>query len=110
MNTKLIMTIYIYVASKNDIAREELRNTSSAETEGAETGRGKRGTEGLPPQSQQVSDCTFGGVYIPCIYSHARWSYRRRFRSLLLCPLSVERYCIPLLVDSMESSLITPVL
>ena len=25
-------------------------------------------------------------------YSHARWSYRRRFRSLLLCPLSVEHY------------------
>ena len=35
--------------------------------------------------------CTFGGVYIPCIYSHARWSYRRRFRWLLLCPLSVDR-------------------
>ena len=41
-------------------------------------------------------DCTFGGVYVPCIYSHARWSYRRRFRSLLLCPLSVERYYFPL--------------
>ena len=44
--------------------------------------------------------CTFGGVYIPCIYPHARWSYRRRFRSLLLCPLSVERYCFLLFVDS----------
>ena len=42
----------------------------------------------------------FDGVYIPCIYSHARWSYRRRFRSLLLCPLSVERYYFPLFVDS----------
>ena len=42
--------------------------------------------------------CTFGVVYIPCIYSHARWSYRRRFKSLLLCPLSVERYYFPSLV------------
>ena len=25
-------------------------------------------------------------VYVPCIYSHARWSYRTRFRSLLVCP------------------------
>ena len=33
---------------------------------------------------------TFSGVYVPCIYSHARWSYRRWFRSLLLCPLPVE--------------------
>ena len=32
------------------------------------------------------------------IYSHARWSYRRRFRSLLLRPLSVERYNFPLFV------------
>ena len=43
---------------------------------------------------------TFGGVYVPCIYSHARWSYRRRFRSLLLCPLSVERCYFPLFLDS----------
>ena len=42
---------------------------------------------------------TFGGVYIPCIYSHARWSHRRRFRSLLLCPLSVELYHFPVFVD-----------
>ena len=38
-------------------------------------------------------------LYIPCIYSHTRRSYRRRFRSLLLCPLSVERYYFPLFVD-----------
>ena len=25
------------------------------------------------------------------LYSHARWSYRTRFRSLLLCSLSVDR-------------------
>ena len=43
--------------------------------------------------------CIFGGVYIPSIYSHARWSYRRRFRSLLSRPLSVERYYFPLFVD-----------
>ena len=42
--------------------------------------------------------CTCGWVYIPCIYLHARWSYRRRFRALLLCPLSVERYYFPLLI------------
>ena len=33
------------------------------------------------------------------IYSHARWSYRRRFRSLLLCPLSVERHKLHSLVE-----------
>ena len=40
-------------------------------------------------------------LYTLCIYSHARWSYRMRFRSLLLCPLSVERYYFPLFVDSL---------
>ena len=44
--------------------------------------------------------CTVGGVYVPCIYSHARWCYRSRFRSLLLCPLSVEFYYFPFFVDS----------
>ena len=43
--------------------------------------------------------CTFGGVYVPCIYSHANGSYRRWFRSLLLCPLSVERYKLPFSVN-----------
>ena len=43
--------------------------------------------------------CAFGGVYIPCIYSHAWCTYCRRFRSLSLCPLSVERYYFPLFVD-----------
>ena len=50
-------------------------------------------------ENQQTKG-TFGGVYIPCIYSHARWSYRRRFSSLLLCPLSVERYYSPLFVET----------
>ena len=44
--------------------------------------------------------CTFGEVYTPCTYSHARWSYRRQFRSLLLCPLSVKRYYFSLFVVS----------
>ena len=42
---------------------------------------------------------TFGGVYAPCIYSHVRWSYRRRFWPLSLCPLSVERYELALFVE-----------
>ena len=46
--------------------------------------------------------CTFGGVYIPCIYSHARWNYRGRFRSLLLCPLLVEGYSFHLFVNSLQ--------
>ena len=29
--------------------------------------------------------CTFGGVNVPCIYLHARWSCQRWFRSLSLC-------------------------
>ena len=48
----------------------------------------------------ETDDCNFGGVYIPWIYSHARWSYRRRFRSLLLCPLSVGHYHFPLLMKT----------
>ena len=43
--------------------------------------------------------CAFGGVYVPCIYSQANWSSRRQFRSLLLCPMFVERYYFPSLVD-----------
>ena len=38
----------------------------------------------------QIGGCTFGGVHILCIYSHATWSYRRRLRSLLLCSLSLR--------------------
>ena len=35
---------------------------------------------------------------------HARWELpRRRFRSLSLCPLSVERYHFPLFVDSTQA-------
>ena len=37
-------------------------------------------------------------IYVLCIYSHARWSDRRRSRSLLLCALSVERHYLPLFV------------
>ena len=37
--------------------------------------------------------------YIACIYSHTRWTYRRRLRSLL-CTLSVDRYYFPLFVGS----------
>ena len=44
---------------------------------------------------------TFGRLYIPCICSHARWSYRGRFRSLLLCPLSFERCYFPLLIQNL---------
>ena len=47
----------------------------------------------------------FGGVCIPCIYSHAGWSYRRRLKSLLLRPLSGERYHFLLLGDSYLSIL-----
>ena len=36
------------------------------------------------------------------IYPHARWSYRRRIRSLLLCPLAVERYYFPLFAGSTQ--------
>ena len=47
-----------------------------------------------------IPQCTLGGVYVSCIYSHARWSYHRRFRSLLLCPLSVELSYFPSFLDS----------
>ena len=50
----------------------------------------------------RIWGCTFDGVDVPYIYSHARCSYRRRFRFLLLCPLSVERYYFPLFVDCFD--------
>ena len=51
-----------------------------------------------------VWGCTCGGVYIPRIYLHARWSYRRQFRPLLLRPLSVKHYYFPLFADLRNKS------
>ena len=48
----------------------------------------------MPLGASFFEDVPFGGVHIPCIYLHARLSYCRRFRPLLLCPLSV--YYFPL--------------
>ena len=39
-------------------------------------------------------ECTFGGVYTPCIYSPARLSYCGRFGSLLLCLCGVFKALI----------------
>ena len=48
-------------------------------------------------------DVPWCGVYVPAsFYSHARWSYRWRLRSLLLCLLSDECYLFPLFVDSVH--------
>ena len=41
----------------------------------------------MPLKASFFETVPFGGVYIPCIYCHARWSYHRPFRSLLLCPV-----------------------
>ena len=38
----------------------------------------------------------YGELYVPCIYSLARWSNRKRLSSPLLCPLSVECSLFPL--------------
>ena len=43
----------------------------------------------------RIMRCTFGGGYEACVYLHARWSYHRQLRSLLLCPLSDECYSFP---------------
>ena len=48
-------------------------------------------------------DVPLMGFYVPCIYLHAGWRYCRWLWSLLLCPLSVECYCLPLFVDSTQS-------
>ena len=44
--------------------------------------------------------CTFGGIYVSYTSSTAGRSYHRRFRSLSLCPLSVECYYFPSSIDS----------
>ena len=59
-------------------------------------GRRKQSSSGTCNLKQNEARSTDKGH----IYSHARWSYRRRFGSLLLCPLSVERYYFPSFVDS----------
>ena len=46
--------------------------------------------------------CTFGGTYVPYIYSPARWSYHWVVRFLLMRPLSVEHYYFPLFADSAQ--------
>ena len=45
-----------------------------------------------------IRGSTFGGVYVPCICSHVRWSYCRQFRSVLLCPMFVKCYLLPFMV------------
>ena len=55
----------------------------------------------VTPPGVRVNTC--GGIYIPCIYSYARWSYHRQFRSLLLCLLSVKCYYFPLFVDCTQA-------
>ena len=55
--------------------------------------------EDMPLGASFFEDVPSCGVYVFCIYSRARWSYRGRLRSLLLCPLSVERYYFPSFVD-----------
>ena len=39
---------------------------------------------------------------LPVMDQQTRWSYPRQFRSLLLCPLSVEHYLLPKFVDSKQ--------
>ena len=46
----------------------------------------------------QTGGRTSGRVYVPCIYPHARWIYRRRLRSLLLRLCDVCRAVINSLV------------
>ena len=42
--------------------------------------------------------CTSGGVYVPCIYTHAGWELPRQLRSLLLCLCSIFRVLFNFLV------------
>ena len=46
--------------------------------------------------------CTSGGVYVPCIYMHARWELLLVTRVFVVCArvTSLERYLTPLCVDS----------
>ena len=53
----------------------------------------------MPLGASFFEDVPLVEFIIPGIYLHVRWSYHRRFRSLLLCPLSVKRYYFPWFVD-----------
>ena len=44
-----------------------------------------------------LGECTYGGIYLALIYSHAMRELPLEILSL--CPLSVERYCLALRVD-----------
>ena len=50
-----------------------------------------------------ISSTKDTSFYVRCSYSHARWGYCRRFRSLLLCPSSVERSKLPLSAESTQA-------
>ena len=54
----------------------------------------------VPKSSVTNRGCTSGGVYVPCIYTHARWELRRWPRSLLLYVCDVFRALINSLVWS----------
>ena len=43
-----------------------------------------------------IRGIVYGGVYVPCIYSHARWELLKWLRSLLLCLHEV--FWVPILV------------
>ena len=45
---------------------------------------------------------TFGGVYIPCTYSHARWSYIRRLTSFFVVSLVCQALLFPFLCGFFE--------
>ena len=53
--------------------------------------------------SKIIRGFTLGGVYVLCIYSHAKWSYRRRFKSLLLCPCLLSAVNVPMFVHSTQA-------
>ena len=48
------------------------------------------------------SGCTFAGIDIPRIYSHARWSYHRRFRSLLFVSHVCRALSFPFMIADLK--------
>ena len=52
--------------------------------------------------------CTFGGIYIPCVFSHAKKELSKVIKVsvfLAIRTISVEHHEFPLSVDSLSNSL-----
>ena len=86
----------------SDLSMDSYANdmSSESESEGSVNEARVYTTKANSPKKLLVIliTCSFDGAYVPCIYTSARWSYRRWLKFLLLCSLSAKCCYFPLLM------------